>query len=138
MSETENLKNQTQNYEKYDTICWLTYTNLKSFSNNKSYIPLQKFSWKNKEHQFLWYSALNVMATTNKTIRLDRNLLYRLWLSIKFRKRAGQRKLYWIKKCHKEDVLTCDELLKFERPVVEQIMESTDFNFYDIVKEYYI
>lgn len=123
-----------ENMQKnYDTICYITFINIKTLTDKIDYIALKNFDHKNKEHLFIM-SVINACygLFDDKKVLIDKNIAIRNSLA---RKNKAVGKI--LRTSGKEEVqVDVQDLLELMREYSCKLC-GEDFTFGKIFDAYY-
>lgn len=119
-------------YLKYDEVCLAGYYCVADHSAKSNRVVLTNFDYKNEEHWFVLYMALNVCAVTGKDFAIDAGFITRMKVGARL---GGSIKVLEKKK---EDTICVDvpEILEILRPGCIEVC-GEDFSFIQIYQEYF-
>lgn len=119
--------------EKYDSICYKTFLNVRYLTEGSDCIILKNFDYGNQEHQFVLAIVVACSGILgNRDIAIDTNVFYRKLISKKYPGIGKIKKVIG----NEEKVVDVPELLNFMRPHGIELC-GKDFTFGDIYEEYY-
>lgn len=125
---------ENQLYRAYDSIVFMGVTNIYTLSKETPSIVLTNFNAKDKNHLFLFNTAITSRLVTEKSVEV---VGFMNWLRLKwiFRKQKPE-----IKYCRKKEGINTQEVLDFMYiPAYKLVKEAgyLDFEFSDIYNSYY-